>query len=159
MDGMPSFRGKELVIFDLDGTLTPSKAAMRKDMARALLQLLLKKRVAVIGGGSYEQFKHQFIKKARLPGRLLEHLFLFPVSGTAFYRYVGGRWKKVYAKHFSATEKKRYGLLSGKHSAGPDTGTPKKHTGKSLKTAAARSPFPRWDRMWFQCSASAGGWR
>ncbi len=107
MEDMSPLRGKEVVIFDLDGTLTPSKAAMQGDMARALARLLLEKRVAVIGGGSYEQFRHQFVEKARLPGHLLARLFLFPVSGTAFYRYAKGRWKKVYAKHFSAAEKKK----------------------------------------------------
>ena len=100
-----NFKNKKLIVFDMDGTLTPSKAPMRKDMSRLLSRLLEKKRVAVIGGGSYMQFRQQFIAKARLPGKLLNRLLLFPVSGTACYRYSGG-WKKVYAKDFTLSQKK-----------------------------------------------------
>lgn len=106
MERMNPLRKKELIVFDMDGTLTPSKAPMRKDMARLLSRLLEEKRVAVIGGGSYKQFKHQFVAEAHFPKRLLGRLFLFPVSGTAFYKHHEG-WEKVYARDFSPAQKKK----------------------------------------------------
>lgn len=98
------FRSKKLIVFDMDGTLTPSKAPMRRDMARVLHRLLEKKMVAVIGGGRYEQFRRQFVKRAKFPPRLLRRLFLFPTSSTAFYRWNRG-WKKIYAHELPAKTK------------------------------------------------------
>jgi phosphomannomutase len=58
---MKNFIEKNLVIFDLDGTLAESKQPMDSEMVRLLLELLEKKKVAVISGGSFEQFKKQFL--------------------------------------------------------------------------------------------------
>jgi phosphomannomutase len=86
---------KDLIVFDLDGTLTPSKSSADREMAELLLQLLEKKRAAVIGGGKYGQFKDQLL--AKLPRRdiRLQNLSLFPTTSNAFYRYRSG-WKNVY---------------------------------------------------------------
>ncbi len=96
MDSMPSLSEKELIVFDMDGTLTPSKSVADREMIALLLQLLEKKKVAVIGGGKYALFREQII--ARLPHRdaRLANLFLFPTTSTTFYRYQGGAWKNVY---------------------------------------------------------------
>ncbi len=101
-----NFLGKKLVVFDMDGTLTPSKAPIKSDMVRVLSGLLQNKMVAVIGGGRYEQFRRQFVEKANFKKELLKKLFLFPTSSTAFYRYRGG-WKKVYAHELLARTKKK----------------------------------------------------
>lgn len=103
----PSFRNKKLIVFDMDGTLTPSKAPMRKDIASLLKKLLKKKMVAVIGGGKYEQFQKQFIRRVKFPGPLMKNLFLFPTSSTAFYNYARGGWRKVYARALSRAAKKK----------------------------------------------------
>jgi HAD superfamily hydrolase (TIGR01484 family) len=99
------FREKQLIVFDLDGTLTESKAALKSDMSSLLVQLLIKQPVAVIGGGRYEQFRKQFVAKLKVPRPLLKKLFLFPTSSTSFYRYSGG-WRKVYREDLSPAEKK-----------------------------------------------------
>jgi HAD superfamily hydrolase (TIGR01484 family) len=95
---------KEIIIFDLDGTLTPSKSPLKPDMASALRALLKEKKVAVIGGGSYPQFRRQFITRLKCPPALLRNLFLFPVTATSFYRYKHG-WGKIYALKFSKKER------------------------------------------------------
>jgi HAD superfamily hydrolase (TIGR01484 family) len=89
------FKNKDLIVFDLDGTLTPSKSNLEPDMSRALTALLAKKKVAVIGGGDYKQFQKQFLRLLHCPEKLLPNLFLFPTTATAFYRYQNG-WKNVY---------------------------------------------------------------
>jgi HAD superfamily hydrolase (TIGR01484 family) len=98
---------KSLIVFDLDGTLAPSKSPLEPSMDRVLTALLKVKKVAVIGGGSYEVFTNQLIKNLTCPKPLLTNLFLFPTTSTAFYRYRGGRWTKVYRKTLSTKEKKQ----------------------------------------------------
>lgn len=102
----PALRDKKLIVFDLDGTITETKFEMDAEMSRLISELLEVKKVAVIGGGKYELFKTQFIKRLKCPRRLLGNLFLFPTTSTSFYRYKGG-WKKVYTHALSKSEKKR----------------------------------------------------
>ena len=97
---------KDLIIFDLDGTLTPSKSFMDSAMADLLLRLLEKKKVAIIGGGKYAQFKTQLL--SRLPRRdgRFRSLFLFPTTASSFYRYSKtNTWKNIYASKLSRAEK------------------------------------------------------
>jgi HAD superfamily hydrolase (TIGR01484 family) len=103
---MKKYTSKKLIVFDLDGTLAESKSSLKPDMARALRALLSKKKVAVIGGGTYEQFSTQLVEKLICPPALLQNLFLFPTTSTSFYRYNGG-WKKVYRKTLNSPERKK----------------------------------------------------
>ncbi|HEX4104188.1 MAG TPA: HAD-IIB family hydrolase [Candidatus Paceibacterota bacterium] len=102
---MKSFRAKELIVFDMDGTLTPSKSIADKEMVALLLQLLEKKRVAVIGGGKYSLFKEQLVNRFPRRDARLANLFLFPTTANAFYRYKNGTWKNVYTLDLSKEEK------------------------------------------------------
>ena len=99
-------KNKDLIVFDLDGTLTPSKSNLEPDMSAALVALLRKKKVAVIGGGGWPQFKRQFLVEFRCPKELLQNIFLFPTTATSFYRYRNG-WKKVYAYTLSRAQKQK----------------------------------------------------
>ena len=100
------FKNKYLIVFDLDGTLTPSKSNMESDMACMLTALLAQKKVAVIGGGKYSQFKKQLVSRLRVAPELLNNLFLFPTVGTSFYRHHHG-WRPVYEKSFPLREKEK----------------------------------------------------
>ncbi len=102
-----SFKDKNLIVFDMDGTLTPSKAPMTASISALLRRLLREKRVAVIGGGKYELFRWQFVNRIKFRGEELRNLFLFPTSSTAFYRYDKGRWRNVYSHTLSRAEKKK----------------------------------------------------
>jgi phosphomannomutase len=101
---MNKYQKKRLIVFDLDGTLAPSKSVADKTMANLLLRLLEKKKVAVIGGGKYSLFQMQLLN--RLPKRdaRLSNFFLFPTTSNAFYRYKNG-WKNVYTLSLSQSEK------------------------------------------------------
>ena len=101
-----NFKNKKLIVFDLDGTLTESKSDVDKEMILLLGKLLRVKKVAVIGGGRFLQFKKQFLVKLDYPPELLKNLFLFPTTSTSFYRYKNG-WKKVYEEKLRETEKKK----------------------------------------------------
>lgn len=96
---------KGLIVFDLDGTLTETKRPMDAEMAGLLRRLLLKKKVAVIGGGSRETFQSQFVDEIGKTGNL-RNLYLFPTNATTFYRYHGG-WKSVYRQELPPKDKRR----------------------------------------------------
>ncbi len=99
-------KSKNLIVFDLDGTLTPTKSAMDRDMAKLMERLLMAKKVAIIGGGKYQLFQEQFLNELKVPRELLKNLFLFPTTSTTFYRYNHG-WNRVYAHLLSKEQVKR----------------------------------------------------
>lgn len=97
----------KLVVFDLDGTLAPSKCPMDNEMSGLLAKLLEVKSVAVISGGSYNQFQKQFLASLICKKELLSNLFLFPTCSTSFYRFVGKEWVNIYSHLLSDDEKIR----------------------------------------------------
>jgi phosphomannomutase len=97
---------KDLIVFDLDGTLAETKSIIDKEMVGLMNQLLATKKVAVIGGGKYGLFQIQLLKQLQIPRERFANLFLFPTTGTSFYRYQKG-WKKVYALPLTKDEAKR----------------------------------------------------
>lgn len=101
---MQDLQKKKLVVFDLDGTLAPSKSVIDAEMDGLLTELLAVKRVAVIGGGKYALFRDQLISSLTAPKTLLANLFLFPTTAAAFYRYHHG-WKQVYRHTLSPAER------------------------------------------------------
>jgi HAD superfamily hydrolase (TIGR01484 family) len=97
---------KNLIVFDLDGTLAESKAPLDAEMAGLLDQLLAVVRVAVISGGAWPQFQQQVL--TQLPDNDgLNNLSLLPTCGTRFYRRHDGAWKNEYAEDFSAADRDR----------------------------------------------------
>ena len=98
-------KGKKLIVFDLDGTLTESKAEMDGEMAFLLAKLLETRKVAVIGGGKFEQFHLQLLSKLFVPEKFLANLFLFPVTATTSYTYINNKWTEIYNQNFSNEEK------------------------------------------------------
>jgi hypothetical protein len=97
---------KKLIVFDLDGTLAPTKSIMDSEMSDLVDQLLQKKKMAIIGGGKLQLFKHQFLNQFKGHKSLYKNLSLFPTTGTVFLRY-NGAWKKVYEHNLSKAEIKQ----------------------------------------------------
>lgn len=96
---------KQLIIFDLDGTLAESKTALDQVMAGLISHLLTVARVAIISGGNWEQFEKQVIKN--LPEEAnLNNLSILPTCGTRYYQH-HSEWKLLYAENFSAEEKQK----------------------------------------------------
>ncbi len=100
-------KDKQLIVFDLDGTLAESKSAIDEETAELLGKLLKTKKVAVIGGGKYELFQEQLLDKLNISEELLKKLFLFPTTATAFYLYDNGQWQCVYKMELSQEERKK----------------------------------------------------
>ncbi|MDD1452362.1 HAD-IIB family hydrolase [Sphingomonas sp. H160509] len=96
---------KDLVAFDLDGTLAESKQPLQAPMGEALANLLDVAHVAVISGGDWPQFEKQVA--SRLPERAdRTKLWLMPTTGTKLYRF-DGEWRAVYAELFEEDEKQK----------------------------------------------------
>lgn len=91
---------KQLIIFDLDGTLAQSKAALDEEMAELLEELLTVTKVAIISGGDWPQFEKQVLSKVKAHA----NLSILPTCGTKYYQYAG-EWKQLYAENFSTEEK------------------------------------------------------
>jgi phosphomannomutase len=137
---MASLSKKSLVVFDLDGTLTKTKSDLAPDMSKALSRLLKGKKVAVIGGGSYRQFRKQFLLNLDCPPALLGNLFLFPTTATSFYRYNGG-WKKVYAHLLSNAQKQKIRAAIKNVFQEIDYIPPKKIYGKTLEDRGSQMSY------------------
>jgi len=96
---------KKLIVFDLDGTLAPSKSSLAPETANLLRELLGIVRAAVISGGAWTQFEKQLLTD--LPqDSLLANLSLLPTCGTKFFQY-NGNWSELYSEDLTAEQKKK----------------------------------------------------
>lgn len=100
---LKNIKDKDLIVFDLDGTLAKTKSTIDKEMGGLFIRLLKAKKVAVIGGGKIELFREQLLDNLTAPENLLKKLFLFPVTATSFFRYKNG-WQNVYTHNLTQDE-------------------------------------------------------
>jgi HAD superfamily hydrolase (TIGR01484 family) len=95
---------KKLIVFDLDGTLAPSKSSLAPQTANLLRDLLGIVKVAVISGGAWAQFEKQLLTD--LPRDCpLANLFLLPTCGTKFFQY-NSKWTELYSEDLTAKQRK-----------------------------------------------------
>ncbi len=82
---------KKIVAFDLDGTLAESKQHLENDVSELLCLLAKEKIVVIITGGSFQQFKKQFLPyfKPNINEEELiyKNLILLSTSGSQRYQY------------------------------------------------------------------------
>lgn len=95
---------KKLVVFDLDGTLAPSKSPIEDSMKGVLQHLLQHKQIAIIGGGKYELFKFQFLDQIKYPEELMKKIHLFPNTASRMYEYSNQEWRQVYGDELTTEE-------------------------------------------------------
>jgi len=91
----------ELVIFDLDDTLSESKTDLTKEMGDLLFKLLKQTKVGIISGCAHAQFDKQLLKQLEssvFPNpNSLYNLYLMPSSGSQLFQYdVMKSWYRVY---------------------------------------------------------------
>ena len=94
---------KQLVVFDLDGTLAESKSSIAPRMVELLNSLLHVTEVAVISGGDWPQFEKQVLSGG-FDAEGLANLSLLPTSGTKFYVHRSD-WEPLYAENLTDAEK------------------------------------------------------
>jgi phosphomannomutase len=146
---------KKLIVFDLDGTLAESKAALDSEMAMLLNTLISIIKVAVISGGDWPQFETQLLSNLS-QGEHLKNLSLLPTCGTKFYQYQDG-WKKLYSEDFSAGEKAKIlrslseALASAKYKVAKVWGEATQDRGSQITFSALGQQAPldakkQWDR-------------
>ena len=129
---------KKLIVFDLDGTLAESKAAIDDEMVKVLGALINVAKVAIISGGDWPQFEKQVL--AHLPkDKLLKNLSILPTCGTKFYQYKRG-WKKLYSEDFTADEKKK--IITSLTAAVEEQGfKPKKIWGEQIEDRGSQITY------------------
>jgi phosphomannomutase len=97
-----------LIAFDLDDTLAPSKSPLPQQMSQVLARLLEQIPLAIISGGQIGQFRQQVIANlGPASPTALSRLYLMPVTGTQYFRYVDGQWAQLYADNLGDEEKQR----------------------------------------------------
>ncbi len=100
---------KKVIAFDLDETLTETRSPMTDEMAELLGELLKKYHVCVISGGSFEQFKKQFLSNLKVSDKELTSLHLMPTCGTRYLKFSSSKndWQLVYAENFTQQDKQK----------------------------------------------------
>ena len=89
-------RRTRLIGFDLDNTLANSRKPMLPDVAARFSELTRHIDVAVITGGRWELVVSQIIDVLGSHA-CKANLHLMPTSGTRYYRWVQGAWKRVFS--------------------------------------------------------------
>lgn len=97
----------KLIIADLDGTLAMSKQSIDEEMAKLIIELLKYRGLAVISGGSFNQFKNQFLGPLNKYEGNLQNLYLFPTCATSMYIAEGNGWKQIYGYEIDTETKKK----------------------------------------------------
>jgi len=95
---------KQLVVFDLDGTLAESKSDVDPEMVLLLDALLSVVKVAIISGGDWPQFEKQILSHTFAPEGL-SNLSLLPTCGTKYFTYTT-MWQAIYSEDLTVSEKK-----------------------------------------------------
>jgi hypothetical protein len=129
---------KKLIVFDLDGTLAPSKSSLAPKTAALLHDLLGILKVAVISGGAWEQFEKQLLTD--LPkDSCLANLSLLPTCGTKFLQY-NGKWTQLYSEDLTAEQRKK--IIDSLNKAVDETGyRAKKLWGEAIEDRGSQVTF------------------
>lgn len=86
---------KNVVLFDMDGTLTPARKQMKHDILDALLLLLQYADVGIVSGSPFEYIKEQCgLLFNGLNEYSLQDLLILPCNGTQKYSYNDEKWNK-----------------------------------------------------------------
>lgn len=95
---------KKLAVFDLDGTLVPSKCEMTESMVDTFRYLVEYMQVAVIGGGKPDSFKFQILDRLNYPEELLKKIHIFPNTASRMFEYQENGWEEIYAELLTEDE-------------------------------------------------------
>lgn len=111
---------KKVIVCDLDGTLTESRAPLSPDMAEVISHVLNRHFFVVVSGAAFHQFQKQFLQYLSCTPEQFQNLYLFPTNGSTCYVYNDGEWKQKYNEPLS--EKERQDIISALYEAIEQTG-------------------------------------
>lgn len=94
----------QLIAFDLDDTLAPSKTLLPPEMVQALTSLLDICEVCIISGGQFGQFETQVLQPLAAAQARLDRLHIMPTCGTRYCLYREGQWGDVYRRDLTEEE-------------------------------------------------------
>ncbi len=102
-------KSKQVIVFDLDGTLADSKLPITPNMAKLLRQLLRQRVVGVISGADFDSFKEQLIDRLGASEAELANLHILPTNGTRYLRYDldTNTWKEIYSDEIPSQQRKK----------------------------------------------------
>jgi HAD superfamily hydrolase (TIGR01484 family) len=125
-------------VFDLDGTLAPSKSSLAPQTAALLHDLLGIIKAAVISGGAWAQFEKQLLSD--LPkNSCLANLSLLPTCGTKFFQY-NGKWVELYSEDLTVKQRKK--IIDSLNKAIDETGyRVKKLWGEAIEDRGSQVTF------------------
>jgi phosphomannomutase len=104
---------RDVVLFDLDGTLTPPRQGITKENLEKLIELSAYARVGIVTGSTLDYVKEQVDLSA------FEHgVEVFPCNGTEHWRLVDGHWcsqvvPKSMMNHMGAEWRDLHFILNG----------------------------------------------
>ena len=91
---------KNIVLFDMDGTLTPARESADIPIAEALKELSRHADIGIVTGSGYEYLRQQCgLILDSIAGPDLGTIFLLPCNGGQFYRWDGSQWKMLADKN------------------------------------------------------------
>ncbi len=131
----------DVVAFDLDGTLTPSKSPLQPEMATILGRLLLHHKVAVISGAAFPQFQTQFLIHLNCPPESLKNLIILPTNGSNVCVYENSTWDCKQDKPFSVAEKQQIKGALEQAFAAAGFAVPEKTYGPAIEDRATQITF------------------
>ncbi len=101
----PELQDYDIIVFDLDNTLTESKTVIDNEMSDLICNLLKIKQVAIVSGGGLKQFQKQVIGALECK-ESFSNLHIFPTDGAMYYKW-HNQWKLVYKNILSENDKQK----------------------------------------------------
>ena len=89
-----------LVLFDMDGTLTEPRKKIKFSMISAIKELSKHTKVGIVTGSGYDYLIHQCSDMwSSIGGVNPENLYLMPCNGTQLYKWRYTKWTKEFSKN------------------------------------------------------------
>jgi phosphomannomutase len=95
---------ENIVLLDMDGTITPPRESLDRDMILILLDLCYRSDIAIVSGSDIDYIMDQCGEALIIAG-FARHVTIMPCNGTKVYRFDG----KEYIKEFAASMLEEFG--------------------------------------------------
>ena len=94
---------RPIVLFDMDGTLTPARKSIKWDMVKTLAGLSEHADIGIVTGSGLNYLCEQCNTLWNEVGSVKTiHLHLLPCNGTQVYRYLDYKWRQTFARDMRA---------------------------------------------------------